>query len=176
MRRRALPTVLLASLAVIGGGWEAQACSCDALTPAQALKAADVAFSGLVTAVVDGAAPTDPRTVTVDVDLVYKGVVPAIALVATDPTGDTCGIDFVPSQRYTVFAQTTGGGLTSGICDATAANADLLTAVAEGRPPDSAAPSPTPSGGGFPLAGALVLAVATAAAITAIRHRRRQTS
>lgn len=172
MIRRVIPALLLASLAVIGGGWEAQACSCDALSPAQALKAADVAFSGLVTAVVDGPALTDPRTVTVDVDVVYKGAVPAVAFVETDPTGDTCGIDFVPSQRYTVFAQRVGARLTSGICDATAADPDLLDTVADGRPPDDPVRGRASGGRGFPLAGALVLAVGAAAGITAIRHRR----
>lgn len=173
--RRVLPVVLLASLAVINGGWEAQACSCGALTPAQALKASDVAFSGLVTAVVDGPAATDPRTITIDVDAVFKGEISQVAFVETEPTSDACGIDFVASERYTVFAQREGARLTSGICDATAADVSLLTAIASGRPPGSAAVPLRPSDGGFPLAGAalLVLALAAAASITAVRHRRR---
>lgn len=170
--KRALVVAMLAGLATVGSGWEANACSCATLTPAAALKNADVAFAGLVTAVMDGPKAADPRTVTFDVDGVYKGKIDQVTLVETPSSGPTCGIDFVPSRRYTVFAQRDGTTLTSGICDATAGDAALLDAIATARPAAAPAPLPKEDGGGFPFLNVLAVLIG-AGAITAWRRRRR---
>lgn len=173
--RRAIVVTMLASLSVIGGGWEANACSCASIGPAAALKRADVAFAGLVTAVRDGPTTADPRTVTVDVSGVYKGTVDQITYVETPRTGGDCGIDFVPSRRYTVFAQREGSKLISQICDATAADAALLEGVATARPVAAKPAAPaTKDDGGFPFLNVLVVLIG-AGAITAWRRRRRST-
>lgn len=171
--RRALVVAMLASLATVGGGWEARACSCDALTPAAALKGADVAFTGLVTAVVDGPAATDPRTVTVDVDDVYKGTVYEVTTLETEADADACGIDFVPSRRYTVFANREGARLSSGLCSGTSTDTGLLDDVAPAKAPLAIGATPAPQQRSRVVPFLTVLAgIVAAGAITAWRRRR----
>jgi hypothetical protein len=172
--KRAL-IVTLVVLASMGGGWEASACSCAPLTPAAALKEADVAFSGLVTAVVDGPAAEGRRRVTFEVDGVYKGDLAEITHVETPTTAEACGIDFVPSSRYTVLAQQEGDALVSQVCDATSTDPSVLDPVATPRPPTvlAAETAEDPDGGGgFPFLN-VVAVIVGALAITAWRRRGR---
>lgn len=171
--RRAIIVIILASLASMSGGGDARACTCAPSTPRAALQRADIAFSGLVTAVVaNGAGIDGTRTATFEVERVYKGAVHQTTHIETPPTADACGIDFAPNRRYTVFAQEDAGRLTSQVCDATSTDAAYLEAIATPKPPTvlAAAPEEEPEGGGFPFLNVVAVFVG-AVGITAWRRR-----
>lgn len=99
---RLLLALALAVAAVLVNQTPAAACSCRAQTAAQALRTADAVFRGTVTE------QTPVKQTRIDfrvqVDAVYKGTVFADQVVATAPTGASCGQNIEIGSRWVIFA------------------------------------------------------------------------
>lgn len=144
---RAIPLVLAlvaGGLVLTVGAGPAAACTCVDRTPAEQLAGADAVF------VATGEA--GPREVegdhqvvfTLEVEVVHKGEVEAVAEVRTGTGGGDCGIDL--TGRHLVFAHRADDGmLTTGTCSGTERlpAGEEATGVGPGRAPD---PPPTVSG------------------------------
>jgi hypothetical protein len=140
MRRYlAAVAVAVALLPVI----HADACSC-AQSPPQALaQRAEAVFTGTVQNI---SALSQMRTAyTFSVDLVYKGAVASQVVIYSNSGGPSCGAEFAPRTRYTVFATTNPqeGGLASSLCSGNTQG--TIDPVAYGLPPGQA-PRAAPSG------------------------------
>jgi hypothetical protein len=117
---------LLSAVAV--GAATPAALGCKCIPPSAAtVKAADVVFTGTVTARSDPDAgkpvqsSIDPITFTLAVDDELKGDVDASAQVVTPRESASCGVDFQVGERYLVVADRDGGVLRTGLCQGTRA-------------------------------------------------------
>lgn len=143
----------------------ALACSCVRSPLAGRVARADVVFTAMVTAV---ETPSDWRrnaAATLAVDRVYRGDVTGSARVETPQGEKACGVEFVPAERYTVFADVHGRALVTDFCSGTEADAALLEGRKWRPPIEAAAIAFEPIGRsrtGSLAAAALVLAVAAA--------------
>ena len=158
MKRFFLPILaaLLAFTGVIALAPPARACSCAELeTPLDELARVNAVFAGQIILIeespprADGTIwSSDPTTVTLAVDEIWKGPTTQTIVVTTEREGDSCGYDFVVDKRYLVYAldlsQFTRGifagrsGLHASLCSRTqplaAATADLA-ALGDGSAP-----------------------------------------
>lgn len=94
----------------------ALACTCAVQTAESHFRAADVIFTGTVSAIADHG---DARQVSLDVELVYKGPPSDGIEVRTPDTPDACGIQFGVDRSYLVFARATGDTYAAELCSGT---------------------------------------------------------
>src|SRR5438445_3870464 len=123
--RRVVPFFLLAftvSLLASGTVRIVYACSCASLSPSQQFQMADVVFAGTVTSI---NVPSGPQVnsasleqVTFDVSIFQKGSLGRTIVVSTAMSQGTCGYPFQVGRQYTVYAQSVGGQLETGLCGA----------------------------------------------------------
>jgi len=98
------------------------ACSCFEGTPEQQVSRADAVFTGTATiiTITHAHAPLfssdDPLEAVFQVETVYKGPLGDRAIVRTVANNVSCGYAFKPGQRYTVFAQSREGTLSTHLC------------------------------------------------------------
>jgi hypothetical protein len=141
------------ALALAGPAAPAWACSCLRVTPAEALAAADLAFSGTVTEIAQttgtgssGGMPV--LAVTMDVSSVWKGPVAGSLVVETPTDSPACGFPFAVGETYLVYANEAGGHWSTGLCARTALLADASEDLAAlgaplAQPPDAGPTSAT---------------------------------
>ena len=183
----------------------AWACSCAAVTPAQAVDRADVVVQATLQAVDAPRGFTEPttgapaRSYRFTVARVYEGSAPVTARVGSAKDGASCGMEgLVPGREYVVFAHQRGDTLWADLCGGTAPAATALVADVEavtgpGRPPAAAVavvpngrtPSTQPPGAVapvserawlVPLLGGVALALVLAAALLVVVRRGRRTA
>lgn len=110
-----LVVVIAASLLVVFAG-AAMACSCLDQSEAELYEGADVVF---VAAVV-GSTPGNPYVFELSVESVQKGEVPTEATVMVNRSDvEDCLFELAVSDTYQVFAGSTDGTLTTGLCAGT---------------------------------------------------------
>src|SRR5438132_5230384 len=116
--------LLLITLFFAGSPRVAFACSCAGVSKAQAARNVSAVFTGRVTSVTRPFAigipctssSEDPVVAVFEVETVYKGELPATTTTRTVIGGASCGYDFVPGKRYTVFATVGTNGLETNAC------------------------------------------------------------
>ncbi len=151
-------TTTIAALALLGGllpfsTVPAFACSCTPGTPGgQGYGSDTVVFTGTAISVTitHPRAPLfssdDPLEAVFQVETVYKGRLTERATVRTVASSASCGYEFQPGQRYTVFAQSRDGALSTHMCSGNVkggidpARNNLLAGV----PPEPSAPQRLP--------------------------------
>ena len=146
------------------GVMPAWACSCVAASTQQHVERAGVVFVGRALVVDD---TPDGITATFDVQEVYKGSLPESVPVNTASDEASCGIVFVPGERYSVFARVEDRELTTGLCDGTETGSTSLAAAGFTEPIarnptviTAETPEPQPGRRAGPIAAALVLITA----------------
>jgi hypothetical protein len=162
-KRRVVPFILLTfavSLLVSSSVRVVYACSCASLSPSQQFQMADAVFVGTVTNI---NAPSGPQAnsagleqVTFDVSAGRKGSLGQTIVVSTSMSQGTCGYPFQVGRQYTVYTQSVGGQLETGLC----AGTNLYTALG-GQP----GPGPNLSLLGNPLLWGVLGASAVAAGV-----------
>ena len=150
-------TTLLVLLATAGAAWlhfnvpPATACSCVALTPAQAFERADTVFVGKVVSFkvrsgLLGQSSVDPASAQFAVEEVWKGPRQETLTIRTVRSEGSCGFNFRDGLTYLVYAR---DGQT-GLCDRTALAihaVEDLAALGDGwkpEPSDETVWAPTP--------------------------------
>jgi hypothetical protein len=184
MTRRFLLTILAAltfGAAVIAHPpGQAYACSCvQPGPPAEAAAQSEAVFLGTV-------AGTTPQAngvlVTFDVESVWKGPNGPQLTLGTAGSSASCGYEFVPGEKYIVYASAQEGQLATGLCTRTALAADAaddLAALGEGQAPNPGvvppAGEPAAPAAGLPLLpiGLGVVGLAAVAAVGLAFARRR---
>lgn len=185
---------VFAALLVVPSG-RAWACSCAQASPAQAVRAADVVFRGVLEHLQPPgglvSSSEDPTTYTFGVSEVFRGAATTTTDVRSPQSGASCGVEGLrPGREYVVFAQARGEQMWMELCGGTdlAASglvADVQEITGPGHPPvqpglvDEAAPLPgqhaDPGGTGWLLLGS-GLALALGGALVVVLFRRRRTS
>ncbi|NNM46086.1 hypothetical protein [Knoellia koreensis] len=155
--KRSLLVVLTLFAALLGlPTSKAWACSCAALTPAQAVAKADVVFRGTLTGVEDvpsGPVLTskDPVNYTFTVGTAYQGSVERVAVVQSPRSGASCGLEGMePGREYVVFGESKGAGTLAELCGGTATAtpafvADVEAAAGPGHEPVALPAAPDPA-------------------------------
>lgn len=184
----AVLAILVATLATAAAVRPAFACSCAAMTPAEALAQSDAAFVGTVVnappipglalpAKEPGQGPLiDPIggaavPFTFAVEGVAKGDVAQPATVMGGSDSAMCGMAFAPEERWLVFAMLQEGALTTNLC-----SGSVLLAPEE-APPVSVTPvESVPGPAGFSVPAPLLVAggafaLVLAASYLAFRRR-----
>lgn len=176
------------------------ACSCMGFTTADAVEAADLAFIGTVAATAPGG--QDPMMgvpvvrYAFDVERASQEIGPVVEVSAHDDGGGaSCGFTFAVGQRWFVAAMSEGGGLRSNLCSGNVMLADIgdadmaeliellpeqpvaATDAATDAPPTAPPASPADANVATPIAAALLIGLAAAAALgvvllMAFRRRR----
>ncbi len=128
------------------------ACSCFEGTPEHQASRADNVFTGTAVSITltHARAPLfssdDPLEAVFQVETVYKGRLTDLADVRTVASSASCGYEFQRGQRYTVFAQSRDGALSTHMCSGNVkggidpARYNLLAGV----PPEPSAPQRLP--------------------------------
>jgi hypothetical protein len=194
--------LLLAALLVLPTS-PAWACSCVALTTAQAVAHADVVLSGTLEEVdqprglVEPSSGAPAQSYRFAVSEVYEGSAPATSWVGSAQHGASCGLEGLePGREYVVFAQERGDTLWASLCGGTGVATSGLVSEVEavagpGRDPVGAgplgagttAPLARPAGATapagerawqVPLAGGLLLALGLAGALVVVVRRGRR--
>jgi hypothetical protein len=128
--------LLTAVLCLTAAAMPAAACSCPGKSPKAALEAAAAVFSGTVVFVKKSQADV---VVTIKVDKVWKGDVPAQVTVSTPPNDGLCGVSFKEGDGYLVYAGGQPGSLSTNICMRTRTLGDAkedLAAHGAGKSPE----------------------------------------
>ncbi len=131
------------------------ACSCIAMTPADAFDRADAVFAGVVSTVsvkggLFGQSGLDPVNVEIQVSEVWKGPRQATITVETVRSGASCGVDFQAGREYLVYARNGETGLCGGTVEIQNAAANIAALGKGSHPTDDAgtpAGDPAPRGG-----------------------------
>lgn len=173
--RGVVPFFLLAfaiSLFASGSVRIVYACSCASLSPSQQYQMADVVFTGTITGINVPSGPlvnsASPEQVTFDVSSVQKGSLGRTIVVSTSMSQGTCGYPFQVGRQYTVYTQSVGGQLETGLC----AGTNLYTALG-GQP----GPGANLSLLGNPILwGVLGLSVVAAGILLIALHKKRSQS
>ena len=181
----------------------AWACSCAAVTAAQAVDRADVVFRGSLEEVDEPAGLHEPSSgaqassYRFTVAEIYRGTAAPTTWVGSAADGASCGLEGMePGREYLVFAQERGEGLWASLCDGTApASAsfvgDVVAAAGDGHAPVPVAtaapagqsPAAQPPGAAapvserawlVPLLGGLALALLLAASLVFVFWRGRR--
>lgn len=156
MTARLLVAVLLALATLWVLPAPAYACTCATATDATYLQQADVVFSGTVTS--EGVDPrSGGRTITFDVDRVFKGVATATQVIT--PPSDSCSTAVERPGRYVVFAVQQGVVLSERGCGGSRPG-PAPASLGLGQPPQ---PDPTRADPG-PGAGKLIPVIGLALA------------
>jgi len=122
------------------------ACSCIQMNQAVALSNADVAFVGVVAAVVDdpGGGPLvgsgDLLRYTFAVEQTLKGEAQTGFDVLSARSSASCGMEFAAAQRWRVYAYAENGKLQTGLC-----SGNELLAEGVPIPPIQSPPAPPPA-------------------------------
>jgi cell division septation protein DedD len=134
----------------------AWACTCRPASDQEYFNQAEVVFTGTVVGRDDPNAGSQARSSsdsivwTFHVDRIYKGEAAEQQAVRSAMSGASCGFEFAMAQRYEVFARTSDGALTTGLCDGNRQLAEGATPVAPAgagprSPKPAATPRPTPA-------------------------------
>lgn len=126
------------------------ACSCAELTTKQALQRSDVVFEGDVIARTPATTSSsmDPIAYTIRVSRVYKGSVSAQALVTSEASEASCGVQL--EGRVLVFARGPSYALTTTLCstplplDRSKLGEGRTPSPATASPPATSSPAPSP--------------------------------
>jgi len=106
----------------------AAACTCAVRTVPEQLDAAAAVFSGTVRTIKTAA---DGRVaVGLDVSVLYKGNTGRRVSVRTAAESGGCGFPFARAQRYVVFATGGPGAYTTGLCDGTTDDLNVVLGIA----------------------------------------------
>jgi hypothetical protein len=136
--------ILLGTLGALFGVRPAYACSCVAVTTADALRASDAVFAGTVTRTTDiGSAETGWTDVRFRVSTVYKGTVYADQVVATPQQPASCGLAPAMGSTWVIFATDAVEGtghnavdrLATGLCNGNLPQAGAPAILGTGRSP-----------------------------------------
>jgi hypothetical protein len=176
----------------------AWACSCVAVTAAQAVDRAEVVMRGTLEHVAEPRGFSEPttgapaRSYRFTVSRVYEGSAPTTAWVGSAKDGASCGLEGLePGRAYVVVAKQRGEALWADLCGGTAPVATGLLADVEavtgpGQGPVAAATgassAPVPGAAAprregawrVPLVGGLALALALGAALVVVVRRGRR--
>ena len=126
MRRVALAALLVAGL--VAYVRPAAACTCAVRTVPEQLGAASAVFSGTVRTIKTAA---DGRiAVGLDVSVLYKGDTGRRVSVRTASDSSGCGFPFARDRRYLVFAAGGPGAYTTGLCDGTTDDLNVVLGIA----------------------------------------------
>ena len=160
-----IPAVAIVALLLHADAVRIYACSCiPPRPPLEALERADAVFAGEVVSISEPkglfgswmASSTDPVTVEFRVSAVWKGESYETMLLETAWSSASCGFDFVPGDRYIVYARDGWVSLCSRTKNIDKASEDI-TALGEGVAP---MPGSERKGALFvPSSGGMVLAV-----------------
>jgi hypothetical protein len=183
--QKRIVSIVTAALTLVAAPTIALACKCAPVTPAAALSQSTAAFSGRVTGIDTPAAtsPTaymDPLTVHVAVAEVWKGDVPATALVETAQETASCGYPFEVGRDYVIYATAAPNHtdpFATGMCSGTKPLADAgadLAALGSGKPPKAGGADSNP--GGLSKVGLLLLTATVIGLIAAVWAGRRQST
>lgn len=155
------------------------ACTCEYVTPLDALAHADAIVAGRVVSVAEPPAwprlgdqfpflcfapnPGEPIVVTLAVDTVWKGPAQAqVDIVSQNPATDMCGAYFPVGAAYVIYAMRDGEGLRREFCqrlvDMRLAGDDLAQ-LGPGAVPAQPAQAVAARPGAWPLPGVLILVV-----------------
>jgi hypothetical protein len=134
--------VVFALAGLLWGATPAAACDCDRPDLKEGLERSVAVFSGKVTKIVEDK-EANRKTITFEVEKVWKGDVKKTVNVTTAFSGDSCGFDFAAKgeDTFLVFAKDDGkAGWSTDICTRTAAlksdgAKEDLEALGEGQPP-----------------------------------------
>lgn len=143
--RAALVTVVLAiSVWALSAPTTAHACSCMALTPAEAFRQSDAVFVGVL---VEVRRPTvmmssmDESRFVFEVTDVYKGAVHRIQSIVTASDGASCGLELPTGATAVVYGIEEGyemspepGEYVAGLCGGTAALSTVAIPASFGSP------------------------------------------
>lgn len=139
-----LAALVLGCAGVVLRSESAAACSCRGITTATALRQADTAFLGTVTALDAVDRPKPGRTdIRFEVTRVYKGTAYRSQLVASDRDGAGCGLSPQVGSTWVIFAVlgVEGEGddtltrLRSGLCSGNIPGASAPPVLGPGRAP-----------------------------------------
>lgn len=121
MRRPSVLAGLLGALVLLGFAppGRAAACSCVQVSPTHALEEHDAVFEGRVVAVDAPSDPSGRRVATFEVVQQWKGVERERVVVSTAAAGSLCGVGFEEGTSWLVYADRTGGELSTGLCSRT---------------------------------------------------------
>ncbi|PZD94569.1 hypothetical protein DNH61_16510 [Paenibacillus sambharensis] len=114
--------LLLLSITLIADNRKAQACSCPApRSMDEIMQSEDEVFAGTVVEITKPRgkfqSSADPLTIRMNVTRVWKGIVPAEAVIETAQSSASCGYDgFKEGGAYLVVAEETPNGLHTGLC------------------------------------------------------------
>jgi hypothetical protein len=145
---RAVAAVFLAAVVALIAPQACAACTCLPMTFAESVEASEVVFVGTVTARQSGVeTPFGPGIdASFTVDEVYRGDVPAAAVVRTADNSAACGVEFVVGESYLVLAHNGPEGLESDLCMGSSLAGDVAAGDLESLG-DPDGPSGTAQGG-----------------------------
>ncbi len=125
---RSLPILVLLAVAAVPDS--ADACSCVERSAADAFAAHAVVFEGRVVEVRRPGDPAGALVAVLDVVQQWKGVETERVEVSTPAASSLCGISFEPDTSWLVYADRTGDGLTTDLCQRTRVIEDAAEDVA----------------------------------------------
>jgi hypothetical protein len=132
-----IPGVLIATAS------PAHACSCVGGPAGTGVRGADVLFLGTVAE--DRGGNLTQRTLTFEVERVWKGETPATTQIRTGSGGGDCGLEIGDGDEAVVFAYREDDTLASNICSSHGATrSDVERLLGTGTPPDDTEPAPEP--------------------------------
>jgi hypothetical protein len=148
LRLRAVAALFLAAVVALIAPQTCAACTCLPMTFAESVEASEMVFVGTVTARESGVeTPFGPGVdATFAVDEVYRGDVPADAVVRTADNSAACGVEFVVGESYLVLARSGPDGLESDLCMGSSRAGDVAAADLESLG-DPSGPGGTAQGG-----------------------------
>ncbi len=150
MRRVLLAAMLVAGILVHAR--PASACTCAVRSVPEQFEAASAVFGGQVRSIKPAA---DGRlAVGLDVSVLYKGDTGRRIAVRTAQESGGCGFPFAPEQRYVVFAAGGPGAFTTGLCDGTTDDLNVvvgITPIKTFPPPGDELPGNVPGSRSLPI-------------------------